>query len=90
MPPEEPAKPGMAVEFELSEEQWCALRVTDDGTMIYVKPVIVGVRRLDQNDAQGKPIYEIAASIAARVVCPQEAIEMPKKKTKAPRAKGKK
>ncbi len=43
----------------------------DEGVCVEVKPAVVRVRRMPGQDEQGRPIYEVTAFIATRVV-PQD------------------
>lgn len=63
-----PPTPGESVAFEVVREAWSAVRLVDDhGTEIELKPVIIDVRRTDQRDEDGRPVYRLTAAVVARV-----------------------
>lgn len=63
-----PPTPGESVAFEVVREAWSAVRLIDDhGTEIELKPVIIDVRRTDQRDENGRPVYRLTAAVVARV-----------------------
>lgn len=60
------------VSFDVPVEHWTRVMLDDDqGVVVEVKPAVVRVRRMPGQDEQGRPIYEVTAFIAARVV-PQD------------------
>lgn len=59
--------PEQRVEFEVVREAWTAVRVHDaDGTVLEFKPVITDLKRTDQRDADGCPVYRVTAVVVAR------------------------
>ena len=57
------------VSFDVPVEHWTRVVVDDDeGVCVEVKPAVVRVRRMPGQDEQGRPIYEVTAFIATRVV----------------------
>lgn len=60
------------VSFDVPVEHWTRVVLDDDeGVCVEVKPAVVRVRRMPGQDEQGRPIYEVTAFIATRVV-PQD------------------
>lgn len=59
---------GDSVPFEVKREAWCVVKILDDdGTVIELKPVLTDVRRTDQRDEQGRPVYRLTAAVVARM-----------------------
>ena len=56
--PGAPPVDGFEVPIQESSERWTELTL-EDGTVLRIKPMIVGVVRLNQWDAENNPIYAL-------------------------------
>jgi hypothetical protein len=72
------------IDFEESKEYWNVYKLKD-GTILKVKLVLFGVKRLKKHNPDGTPIYVINSQNVVRAVdIPKELITRPKESSMKP------
>ena len=82
--PQEALADSIDIDFEEVEEHWNVYKL-NDGTKLKVKLVLRGVKRLNQFEPDGTPVYVINSMNVVRAIdVPSEIKAKPKKSTMPP------
>ena len=82
--PQEALADSIDIDFEEVEEHWNVYKL-NDGTRLKVKLVLRGVKRLNQFEPDGTPVYVINSMNVVRAIdVPPEIKAKPKKSTMPP------
>jgi hypothetical protein len=65
---------GTVLDVVESSEPMARLKL-EDGTLVRIKISVIEVMRMDEPGADGKPAYDINASLAATFVSPEEQLD---------------